>query len=131
MRGADFGPTNGRNDLTPPRGVALICGRKDRRAGAMLEMGTTPQQINPGSDTLPTASKQITCVGYTCPNCNQRVAVLRSSTPPLDFVGHFMQSICRCGRDRQISEEEIPSLDIWTEFPPGHLAGVLRFRSGD
>lgn len=85
--------------------------------------------LKPGSDDLPTRSKQITCVGYTCLSCSRRVAVLRSTIPQPDASDPFLKSKCSCGLTRWILDEEIQSLEIWTEFPADHTAVVLPFRT--
>ncbi len=78
---------------------------------------------------MPPWSKQITCVGYTCLGCRQRVAVLRSTNPQPDFSAPIFKSKCLCGLTRWILDDEVLSLEIWTEFPPDHTATVLPFRS--
>ena len=40
---------------------------------------------------MPRWSKQITCVGYTCLGCSQRVAVLRSTNPQPNFSASHLQ----------------------------------------
>lgn len=59
-------------------------------------------------------STQVVCVGYKCPACAKRVAVLRSNLPaPTDTS--VIESECSCGFVRLISISEIQSLDVWRE----------------
>lgn len=58
-------------------------------------------------------ASEIICVGYTCPICNRKVAVLRSCDPipkPTDVT-----SECECGFMRPIRIAELQSLDVWLQ----------------
>lgn len=59
-------------------------------------------------------SRAIVCVGFTCPLCGARVAVLRSCDPTPDSPEVF-HSECKCGYVRLVAMNEIQSLDVWRE----------------
>jgi len=58
---------------------------------------------------------QVTCVGYTCPVCKRRVAVLRSSAPPKRGPFQYFESECECGFALRIPLDQIQQLDTWKE----------------
>ncbi|HVZ15674.1 MAG TPA: hypothetical protein VG897_01045 [Terriglobales bacterium] len=57
---------------------------------------------------------EIVFVGYTCPRCGSRVAVLRSSEPPQGPPKEII-SECKCGSLRRIRVEDIQELETWRE----------------
>ncbi|MGZ4814244.1 MAG: hypothetical protein ACXVZV_02460 [Terriglobales bacterium] len=57
---------------------------------------------------------EIVFVGYTCPLCGSRIAVLRSSDPPNGLPREII-SECKCGNIRRIRLEQIQDLDTWRE----------------
>jgi len=59
-------------------------------------------------------SNVIVSVGYICPICKQRIAVLRSSDP-IPKATDVIQSECKCGFGRPISIGEVLFLDVWRE----------------
>ena len=52
-------------------------------------------------------------VGYSCPSCGRRVAVLRSSNPPKTATEMMVK--CDCGDSRKIDIDQIQELDVWKE----------------
>ena len=65
-------------------------------------------------------SAEVTYLGYTCPQCGERVVVLSSSRhPPVEFVTKGqIESECDCGLKRTIPLADVRELDVWTEYPP-------------
>jgi hypothetical protein len=59
-------------------------------------------------------SHEIVCVGFKCPVCGMRIAVLRSCDPTPSNTD-AISSKCRCGFARLIPLAEIQSLDVWRE----------------
>ena len=57
---------------------------------------------------------EIVFVGYTCPLCGSRIAVLRSSDPP-HGQPHEIISECKCGCLRRIRLQDIQQLETWRE----------------
>lgn len=60
---------------------------------------------------------EVVFVGYTCPACGSRVAVLRSTHPP-KYADEIL-AVCKCGHLRRIALEEIQSLEVWKEKASG------------
>ena len=58
-------------------------------------------------------STDVVVLGYTCPHCGRRVAVLRSSNPPKTATE--MVAKCDCGKSRKIGIEQLQKLDVWKE----------------
>ena len=58
-------------------------------------------------------STEVVVVGYTCPCCGRRVAVLRSSNPPKTAAEMLVK--CECGDSRRIGIDQIQGLDVWKE----------------
>ncbi len=61
---------------------------------------------------------EVTYLGYTCPQCGERVVVLSSSWhPPVEFVTKGrIESKCKCGLERTIPLADVRKLDVWTEY---------------
>ena len=61
---------------------------------------------------------EVTCLGYTCPQCRERVVVLCSAQhPPMEFVtGGEIESKCKCGWGRSVLLSDIHTLDLWIEY---------------
>jgi C4-type Zn-finger protein len=57
-------------------------------------------------------SSAIVSVGFTCPLCGARVAVLRSCDPA-PHATDVIRAECACGFVRFISVIEIQSLEVW------------------
>ncbi len=55
----------------------------------------------------------VVVLGYTCPHCGRRVAVLRSSNPPKTATEMVVS--CDCGKSRKIGVDQIQTLDVWKE----------------
>lgn len=64
-------------------------------------------------------SAEVTCLGYICPHCGERVLVLCSSRHlPVEFVTRGrIESRCKCGLESTIPLADVQSLDIWVEYP--------------
>lgn len=58
-------------------------------------------------------STEVVVVGYMCPCCGRRVAVLRSSNPPKTATA--IEVKCACGDSRNIGIDQIQGLDVWKE----------------
>lgn len=59
-------------------------------------------------------SSAIVSVGFTCPLCGVRVAVLRSCAPP-PHTTDVIRAECPCGFVRFVTVTEIQSLEVWRE----------------